>query len=391
MKLLLIKALSANHGYTQFIRSLAAALTALGHEPTITDQEPQVVNGAAPPDDLIRELQLARYDAVVSFSSFFGAVTLQNGAALYDHLGIRFLGWQLDHPIYAPQSLTRGLANRWSVYCNHNHLRFADALKLPGRGTTILAGAEPSPAAGKPYASRDWPVFIAANFTGEPQAIWEQMEESTGKALLTGVVKRLLGHREASLLDAFNDACADLGFGAKLGDDPNFDDQMIAFLREPLTYVRQVDRIALVRALAGSGLPVTLSGPGWRDYLGDRANVTFIDRWTDFADLSALYANAKIVINLNAGNGACERAVYAAAAGAAVVSDDSTDLAHQFAAPGEIAFYDRTQPGDVVAAVSRLMESDAGEAMAQAGQARVLQSGLWRHRAEQMIAFLETP
>ncbi len=391
MKLLLIKALSDNHGYTQFIRSLAAGLTALGHEAVITDQAPQVVNGAAPADDLIRELQAARYDAVVSFSSFFGAVTLQNGAALYDQLGIKFLGWQLDHPIYAPQSLSRGLANRWSVYCNHNHLRFADALKLPGRGTTILAGAEPNPAADKPYASRDWPVFIAANFTGEPQAAWTQMEESAGKALLTGVVNRLLASREASLLDAFNDACADLGFDARLGDDPDFDDQMIAFLREPLTYVRQVDRIALVRALADSGLPVTLSGPGWRGYLGERANVTFIDRWTDFADLSALYANARIVINLNAGNGACERALYAAAAGAAVVSDDSADLARQFTAPDEIAFYDRTQPGDVVAAVSGLLESDAGEAMAARGQARALGSGLWRHRAEQMIAFLQAP
>ena len=391
MKLLLIKALSDNHGYTQFIRALDLGLKTLGHEPAVTDQEPQVVNGAAPPDDLIRQLQLARYDAVVSFSSFFGAVTLQNGASLYDHLGIRFLGWQLDHPIYAPQSLTRGLANRDAVYCNHNHLRFAEALKLPGRGTTILAGAEPDPAADRPYRSRDWPVFIAANFTGEPQAVWEQMEESTGKALLTGVVSRLLSHREASLLDAFNDACADLGFAAKLGDDPNFDDQMIAFLREPLTYVRQVDRIALIRALADSGLPVTLSGPGWRDYLGERANVTIIDRWTDFADLSGLYANAKIVINLNAGNGACERAVYAAAAGAAVVSDDSADLARQFAAPDEIAFYDRTQPGDVVATVSRLLESDAGEAMAERGQAKVLSSGLWRHRAQQMIDFLEAP
>ena len=391
MKLLLIKALSDNHGYTQFIRALDLGLKALGHEPAVTDQEPQVVNGAAPPDDLIRQLQLARYDAVVSFSSFFGAVTLQNGASLYDHLGIRFLGWQLDHPIYAPQSLTRGLANRDAVYCNHNHLRFAEALKLPGRGTTILAGAEPDPAADRPYRSRDWPVFIAANFTGEPQAVWEQMEESTGKALLTGVVSRLLSHREASLLDAFNDACADLGFAARLGDDPAFDDQMIAFLREPLTYVRQVDRIALIRALADSGLPVTLSGPGWRDYLGERTNVTFIDRWTDFADLSGLYANAKIVINLNAGNGACERAVYAAAAGAAVVSDDSADLARQFTAPDEIAFYDRTKPGDAVAIVSHLMESDAGEAMAERGQAKVLSSGLWRHRAQQMIDFLEAP
>jgi len=391
MKLLLIKALSDNHGYTEFIRALGAALKALGHEPVITDQEPQVVNGAAPPDDLIRELQLARYDAVVSFSSFFGAVTLQNGAALYDHLGIRFLGWQLDHPIYAPQSLTRGLANRWSVYCNHNHLRFAEALKLPGRGTTILAGAEPDQGAAKPYRSRDWPVFIAAKFTGQPQAVWEGMEESAGKDLLKGVVSRLLGDREASLLDAFNGACADLGFEAKLGDDPEFDDQMIGFLREPLTYIRQVDRIAMVRALAESGLPITLSGPGWRDFLGERANVTFIDRWTDFADLSAAYGNAKVVINLNAGNGACERAVYAAAAGAAVVSDDSADLARQFAAGDEIAFYDRTQPSDVVAAVSRLLESDAGEAMAHAGQAKVLSSGLWRHRAEQMIAFLEAP
>jgi hypothetical protein len=391
MKLLLIKALADDHLYSQFAEALRRALMDLGHEAVISDQSVHVAGGVALAKPLADEVQRSRSDVVVSFGSFFGGARAENGDPLFDALGVKFLGWQLDHPVLAPGSLARQLRNRYAVYSNDNHLRFAKAIKLPGRGVAMLPGGEPPQAPLKEFRSREWPIFVAATFNGPPQAPWEQLPDSPGKRLLTAVLRRLAGDKQASLLDAFNDASRKLGLGARLGDDPAFDDEMIAFLRQPLNYLRGVDRIDAIKALADSGLPLTICGPGWRELLGDRPNLTYLNGRVAFADLPSLYNNAKIVLNLNAGNGACERAVYAALAGAAVVSDHSEQLERLFKSREEATYFNRARPGDIVQAMSRLVESDGGEAVAQRAREKAGRSGLWRHRAQQVVDFLQRP
>jgi hypothetical protein len=390
MKILLIKAMAEHHLYSQFAAALRDALQELGHEAAISDQSAQVSNGAAATGPLFAELQASRPEAVISFSSFFGSVTLDTGVSMFDALGVKFLGWQLDHPIYAPQSLSRALQNRFAVYSNRNHLRYALATKLPGRGVTMLPGGAPPAAPPKPYEARKWPVLVAATYRGEPQRLWEQLEDSPGKRLLTGVIDRLLADREASLLDAFNDTSAKLKLGARLGHDPAFDEQMRNFLCEPLTYVRNRDRIDIIRALADAGLPLTICGSGWDAMLGDRPNVTLIGSVAS-DEISALYGDARTVINLNAGNGASERAIQAAFAGAAVVSDFSQSLDALLGGGEGVAFFNRAKPETAARLAAGLIEGGRGEAMGARGHERAVRSALWRHRAEQLVAFLQVP
>ncbi len=386
MKILLIKAMAESHPYSHFAKSLTRALIELGHEAEISDQSPHVVNGAATTQHLVAELQARRYDAALSFSSFFGGVTLGDGVSLFDALGVKFVGWQLDHPIYAPQSLVKALKGRYAIYSNPNHQRYASATKLPGRSMTMLPGGEPPQGEPKDYLAREWPVFVAATWNGRPQRLWDQLPDSPGRRLMVGVVDRLLADRQASVIDAFNDTSAKLKLGARLGLDPTFDEQMRNFLCEPLTYVRNIDRIGIIEALADSGVPLTICGAGWDEVLGPRRNVTYVDR-VAFEDLPRLYANARIVLNLNAGNGACERAIYASLAGAAVVSDYSPMLGALFGDNG-IATFNRAKPETAANVVERLLDPRRGEAMAQAGRTAVALSGTWRSRAQQLVDFV---
>lgn len=387
MRILLIKAMADGHPYSRFVLSLQRELSELGHEARVSDQSVHVVNGVAPAHHLAAELQASRYDAALSFSSFFGGVTLSDGRSLFDALGVKFVGWQLDHPIYAPHSLASVLQGRYAIYSNPNHLRYAQAVKLPGRGMTMLPSGEPPRAPTKDYRSREWPVFVAATWNGEPQRLWEQAEDSPGKRLLQGVVDRLLADRDASVLDAFNDTSVKLKLGARLGDDAGFDAQMCGFLREPLTYVRNMDRINVIRSLVDAGLPVTICGAGWEAFLGERRNVTYIGE-VRFEDISDLYGNSRVVLNLNAANGACERATHAALAGSAVASDFSQPLDELFGGDDAIGFFDRSEPGAAANAVGRLLDLDEGEAVARKGLEKVMRSGLWRHRAQQLVDFV---
>lgn len=388
MKVLLIKAMADRHLYSRFAEALTAALNELGHDAAISDQSAHVVDGIALNGPLAAELQSARPDAVVSFSSFFGGVTLANGTSLFDALGVKFVGWQLDHPIIAAQSLTRALGSRYAIYSNRSHLKYAQAVKLPGRGMTLMPGGELPEAPVRDHAERERPVVIAATWNGVPQRLWEQSPDSPGKQLLMGVTDALLQDRRASVLDAFNAAAQRLGLGARLGQDPAFDAMMEGFLREPLIYVRNVDRIAIIRGLVDAGLPITLCGKGWQDFLGDRPNVTYMDR-VHVADIQALYGTARVVLNLNAGNGASERALYASLAGAAVVSDESEELEALLGGGKGVAFFNRAKPETAAQAVGDLLESGRDEAMAHCGREKVEASGLWRHRAQQMVDFVQ--
>jgi hypothetical protein len=387
VRILLIKATEDSHPYSNFLLALQRALAELGHDGVISDQSAQVVDGLARTDGLLSDLQAQRFDAALSFSSFFGGVALGDGRSLFDALGVKFIGWQLDHPIYAPHALAGGLQQRFAVYSNPNHLRYAQAVRLPGRGMTMLPGVDPPPAPPKDHAAREWQVFVAATWNGEPQRLWDQLADSSGKRLLQGVVDRLLADREASLLDAFNATSEDLDLGIQLGDDPDFDAQMRDFLREPLTYVRNHDRINVIRSLVDAGVPTTICGQGWEAALGSRPQVTYLGR-AEFGDMPALYANSRIVLNLNAGNGGCERAVFAAAAGAAVVSDYSQPLDQLFGADDGIGFFDRTRPASVTEVADHLAERSRGEAVALKGREKVLKSGLWRHRAQALVDFV---
>jgi glycosyltransferase involved in cell wall biosynthesis len=386
MKILLIKAKAESHVYSQFVHALHGALLELGHVAAISDQSIEGLDGAEPIRRLIAELQATRYDAVVSFSSLYGGVTYQ-GVGLFDALGVKFAGWQVDHPVHMAQCLAPSQQNRCAIFSNHNHVRFSEALKLPGRAATLLAGAEPPAEPATAYAQRPWPIFIAAAWKGLPQRPWDGLEDSPVKRLFAGVVDRLLADREASVIDALNDTTAALGIEQRLGDDPGFDRDICNLLGQALAHVQQTDRIELVRALADARLPLVVCGSGWRELLGERDRVTYLDP-VSFRELPQFYAQAKVVLNLNAGNGACERAIQAAAAGAAVVTDYSRDLAELFEPGRDVAVFDRAQPAQAAELAAALLESADGERFADSARARVVQGGLWRHRAEQLVAYL---
>lgn len=382
MKLLLIQALDEAHLYSQFCVALREALLEIGCEATV---------GAIPlgrTDALLAALATGRYDAAVSFSSGFAdAVFTESGLSVFDALDVKFVGWQLDHPIYVDHTLLPPMVRRHSIYPNDDHRRFAEAIGVSGRAMSLLPGARAAERPVKPYRQREWPIFVAATWNGVPERVWETMEDSPAKRLFVQVVERLTADPRVSVLDAFNGAVDHLSMPLRLGVDAELDKQLFDLLRGPLNHVRFVDRLSAINALINAGLPITLCGSGWRDHIGERRNVTFIDS-VRFDALPALYDNAKVVLNLNASNGGCERALYAMMAGAAVVSDPGDALAAAFIPGEDIAFFDRVVPESVVEVVGDLLQSDRGEAIAHSGHHSAMGSALWRHRAENLVEWL---
>ncbi len=375
MNVLLIKALDDAHLYSVQTRALCAALNEAGVSAEVFDVFRDREGFA---DAVIS----THRDAVISFSSFLGALSLEDGRSIYDAVGSRFLGWQFDHPIYVHHHIANPMAQRSAIYPSESHLRFNAEAGLPCPSKVMLPGGE-APAGDAPdYRDRRMPVFVAATWNGEPARAWETLGDSPATRLMAQVAERLRRDRARSLIDAFHAARDNLGLGGL-----ELSSEVIALLRIVLNYVRHRDRLDIVESLVRSALPLTVCGAGWREHLGERPGLTYLDS-APFSAMGGLYRDARIVLNLNAANGGSERAIDAALNGACVVSDYGATLAGAFEDGREIALFDLSASTTATEVIAELLEGGRGEAMAQAGHERAMGSALWRHRVGEVLDLL---
>jgi hypothetical protein len=237
MRLLFLKALDDAHLYTVSVEAMVAAARGLGVEAQVFDP-----HGDA--HHYVEHLAQGRFDAVVSFGGFLGALTRADGASIYDLLGVTFVQWAFDHPVYLSHQMLAPSARRRCVWAHPSHVAFARALGVEGLHAVGLAGAAPPKVPPRPWAARDTPLLLAARWNGRPVRAWETLEDSPAKRLLDGLTERLIEARDASLLAAYTGACAALGIEAAFGED------WLKLMRAALTYVRDHDRLAAAMALA---------------------------------------------------------------------------------------------------------------------------------------------
>ena len=371
MTILVLQALESAHLYSVSARALTRGLETLGAAVELFD----------PRNDAHRYVErLSRGDvsAVVSFGGFLGALTRADGVSVYDVLGVEFVLWGFDHPVYLSHQMIAPSQRRRCIWPHPSHLAFASHAGVEGAQAVGLAGAEPPTAPPTSWERRSTPVLLAARWTGIPRRSWAGLEDSPAKRLLDGLVDRLIAEREASVAAAYGAACRDIGL------EPRFDEDWMKLVRAALTYVRDHDRLAAASALADAGLPLTLCGEGWQAAMEGRVNVRVIAN-VPFAEVATLYGDAQVVVNLNAGNGGCERAIGAAMAGAAVVSDPSAALEAELGAG--LRLYDRARPASLAEAACDLLEGE-GPVAADALHSAALTRSAWRVRAAGLLGYL---
>jgi hypothetical protein len=232
-----------------------------------------------------------------------------------------------------------------------------------------------------PYRNRKLDAVLAATWMGEATPFWDSHFDPASVEIFERSIELLSQDMSASPWQAFSTACREKSIVISPGP------QVFTVLSEMLYYVRRLDRIRTVRALAESGLPVTIVGSGWDAYTGHRGNLQFLPD-QDTSAMIKIYRESKVVLNFNAANGASERAFTGMLAGAAVLSDFGESLAHAARDGKEIMFFDRSEPDDVAEKLGHLLDTDDGEKIAALGRERTLQEHLWSHRINTLLGFL---
>lgn len=373
MNIFILKGESQNNVLRVFADAIASALAQSGSSVELID--------------LIEKTGVSRFNALMKSNELFGILSFNGilGEFLPNNFQPIFISWLVDSPHYHYKRIRNIDANpnRHIIAPSRHHLNFIRQAGIKAKTSVMLAGARAHSNIKPDTSRRDSTVTLAASWMGEPEKFWEQLTDSVAKTIAQRAVEILDADPIVDVFSAMSKA-ANLS-GVKL--ELNEAWMQIACMVQ--NFVRQKDRLRAVNALRKSGIPFTLIGRGWDKYISNSDNVKYISD-VDNKFIQEFYKNSKIVINLNASNGACERFFDAAAAGACVVTDYSSSIDELFKDGKDFRFYDRRKPDTIIDAIESSLANDKYINMANRLDSKLISEHTWGSRASLIRKIFES-
>jgi len=226
------------------------------------------------------------------------------------------------------------------------------------------------------YAARPIPVLWSGTFQ-KPEKSWANAPAETRK-LFERALERALAVEWAPPHEIFDQVLAEAGV--------DLDNRSSASARTACWHVdamvRMTRRFAFIKALAKTGLPLTICGEGWESQLYRFRNVTYLGA-TPMPRVVELMRQSRVVLNTNGnfGGGSHERPFTALMSGALPFTDVSRYYEQVFEDGRDIAMYRWL---DLPAGFRRLQELVADPAGAHAmvvrGKAKAEREHTWGAR-----------
>ncbi len=305
----------------------------------------------------------------------------------YEHLyrdrAIPYVSLLIDHPAY---NLDRIRHEPFPCLCvDHSHVRFLKTTM----GDEFVADflAHGASVATTPAAERDIDILFPAG-AGSLEVIQQGMLNTYGERLtpiLIGCAERLLETPDVPLADVIGAVLLRLG----VDDDEQLHRQTIpAFAIYVDQYARTKRRQTWLHELDQLGLAVDIWGSGWhvQGFKHHRVHGE-----TSYSQILALMSRAKITLNIGPmfPEGSHERVLSAMANGSAVVTDASRYWRETFNQTELVTFKGNSVMDAANHLISLLQDHERRQAVATAGQAKVLAGHLWQHRADRILTELD--
>lgn len=362
MRLIVLKGSSDNNVLREFADSTAEGLVQCGNSVDLVD--------------LIGEDPLTKFNSLINQDSVDGIVSFNGilGDVIPAEFRIPFLAWLVDSPHYHFKRIVNNKGQRHTLCPSNHHLNFIKQAKVNTSSSVMLAGARNYKNKLKDQCDRKHTLLVAASWMGEPQKFWESLPNEIAKKVSINAVEILDSDPMVDVFAALRKAAEIAGIKFE------FNDSWMYLATEVQSFIRKKDRLEHVKALAQTGIPLTIVGNGWEQVLDGRKNISFVnsinnDQITDY------YADAKIVLNLNASNGACERLFDAMVTGACVISDESSTLRQYFKDGKDLRFFDRRKRSSLVNSVEYVLNNNKFINMSARAKDIVIKEHMWINRA----------
>jgi hypothetical protein len=378
MKVLLLKGHSRNDVLRVFVDRLSQAFLSI--EAVAVDVINLPVFSSHKLNDVI-EL-LSGYDAIISFNAIQADCSVEhNGQTdyLFNILKTKHICWMVDDIVYHLARLQAPNPNRITLCTSEQHIQTANALGLDGVWLQRLAAGDLCTEI-KPHAARQYDVAIAVSWMGKPEKFWLHFESNIQQAIEDTLI--CLDH--TIICNAFPI------FSKKIRElNLCLTDKTLQYLLSEIhSYIRKRDRQAIIDRIIESGISVALIGSGWTDLCFKRSNVTTFDD-VHYSEIGAIYQEARIVVNLNAENGACERVFDGIESGAMIFSDFSNALYQIFSHDNGVLFYQKHRSEESIQALLHILAQGKTETLARKAQVVVSNGQTWKHRATELYQLLK--
>lgn len=371
MTIAIIKGNSQNNVLREFSELIAEGFNSLNTPYTVIDLT--LENSV---EDLTGLINNRKLDGILSFNGMLGDV-------LPDNFNIPFVGWFVDAPHYHLSRLQHVGGVRHYIFASKHHINLIKQAKIKARSSILLAGARGFNDNLKESFERSRTILLAASWMGEPKEFWTQYASENDRKIAKKVIEILDEDQRVDALLACNTAANLMKIKF------NLDSSWTTLASLAQTYIRQKDRIKIVKTIASEGLPFTLIGQGWKSNVKLGSNVDLVDD-LDFKNIFDFYKKSRIVFNINSSNGACERLFDAVSAGACVISDYSDSLLSIFKDRKDFCLFDRRKPASIIDSIEYLMNDDKWNLMSIRSRKIINDKHLWIHRAQELIEIFES-
>jgi spore maturation protein CgeB len=373
-RLLVFRSVARYDALGCFAERLVAGFRQLGHEVELL---PYGGN------DLAQQLTAAFRrgpQAVISFNGVGGELERSNDR-LYSRLGIPYLTFMVDHPLYLWERLDTPIEGGHATFVDHTHVEFARRF-IPGLAPSFLAHGAVL-AQGPPPPTRDIELLFTGSYE-DPEELareWRAFKPQTAE-LFEEVATRCLEEPGTALYSHFEAAYEARGLPPEVMNHPD----VLKLLHKPDRYVRARWRRDCLAAFARAGLVVDVYGHNQPGMRGHRVHAP-----VDLAELPGLMARAQVVLAIGANfpTGSHERVLTAMAAGAATVSEHTRFYAQSFAVGRDLLTY-RQGHFDELAETVRALRADPArlEELQQAGPRAIAGAHTWAARAAEIAGLL---
>lgn len=284
--------------------------------------------------------------------------------------------WLVEHPITFYANYLQSENNRHYIFPNESHAFFAQSMGLNGSYSTQLFGSDFTKTIKNPF-DRKYEMCIAAQWRGpESENIFWKNSNSKTKEFFEAVLELQESEENRDTFLAYSAAAQYYGF------DISNRKLHAQAMRSIYWYARKKERIQLVKDAVASGLNIILiGGEIWKSVLDNTENVTFLPECTH-QELRAIYADSKSVVNLNAANGACERAFDCLSAGSMLITEESLELKRLFENDRAAVFYKPNHAKERMSEFKELLKTNQWMEIASKGNLIFSNGHTWQHRSE---------
>ena len=338
-------------------------------------------------NDLTQKLE-ERYDVALAFNAGGVQNININDENIFDHYGVSFFNYIVDHPADHYTSLTEH-GNNYHVLCmdaNHEELirdfcpriRSVHFLPLGGLSTTGEI---------RPLKEREYDVVFTGGFLSQtPRELLEVFKSfpSPQKDILFYMIDFLL---DDSKKDAYEALCYVLKdkYGIEK-IEPEMRREYMKLMQGVQMFMRTYPRESILRHLLASDLNFHIFGNGWKERMGDYCTNTVFHQGVLFRETGQIYDRAKIVLNILPWfkHGTHDRIASGLLHGAAVLTDQSTYLEKM---PQEcITFYDAMKPEKMVDQIKTMLQNESYlQGKADHGYNYAKEHLTWKQNVEKML------